>query len=105
MAWMPSWNGSRAPTVSSTCAGHISSDLSADGAHPMIGYFASRFLYALAVIFGVSLAVFFLVRIGGDPSALFLPPETSLEEIARFRHEMGFDRPLPVQYAEFLLRA
>jgi peptide/nickel transport system permease protein len=49
--------------------------------------------------------VFFLIRIGGDPSALFLPPEASVEEIARFRHLMGFDRPLPVQYVEFLSRA
>ncbi len=71
----------------------------------MLGYIASRLLYACAVIFGVSIAVFFLIRIGGDPSALFLPPEASLEQIAEFRHAMGFDRPLIVQYFEFLGRA
>lgn len=71
----------------------------------MLGYVASRFLYALAVVFGVSVAVFFLIRIGGDPSALFLPPEASLEQIAQFRHAMGFDRPLLLQYFEFLGRA
>ncbi|MDI6025649.1 ABC transporter permease [Corticibacterium sp. UT-5YL-CI-8] len=71
----------------------------------MLGYVASRLLYALAVVFGVSVAVFFLIRIGGDPSALFLPPEASLEQIAEFRHSMGFDRPVIVQYFEFLVRA
>lgn len=71
----------------------------------MLGYVASRLLYALAVVFGVSVAVFFLIRIGGDPSALFLPPEASLEQIADFRHAMGFDRPLILQYFEFLTRA
>jgi peptide/nickel transport system permease protein len=71
----------------------------------MPGYLASRLIYALAVVFGVSVAVFFLIRIGGDPSALFLPPEASLEDIARFRHQMGFDRPLLVQYVEFVSRA
>lgn len=71
----------------------------------MLGYLATRLLYTLAVVFGVSVAVFFLIRIGGDPSALFLPPEASLEDIARFRHQMGFDRPLIVQYFDFLTRA
>jgi peptide/nickel transport system permease protein len=62
-------------------------------------------LYATVVLLGVSVAVFFLIRIGGDPSALFLPPEAPVEEIQRFRHLMGFDRPLLVQYFEFLGRA
>jgi peptide/nickel transport system permease protein len=71
----------------------------------MLGYLLSRFLYALAVVFGVSVAVFFLIRIGGDPSALFLPPESSLQDIANFRAQMGFDRPLVVQYFDFITRA
>jgi peptide/nickel transport system permease protein len=71
----------------------------------MLGYLLSRILYATAVVLGVSVAVFFLIRIGGDPSALFLPPEASLEDIERFRQQMGFDRPLVVQYFEFLGRA
>lgn len=71
----------------------------------MIHFLLSRLLYALAVVFGVSVAVFFLIRIGGDPSALFLPPEASLQEIEQFRHQMGFDRPLVVQYGEFIGRA
>lgn len=71
----------------------------------MFAFLISRLLYAAAVVLGVSVAVFFLIRIGGDPSALFLPPEASLEEIANFRHLMGFDRPLAVQYFEFISRA
>ncbi len=68
----------------------------------MFGYFLSRLLYAIAVVFGVSVAVFFLIRIGGDPSALFLPPESTLQEIAHFRTLMGFDRPLIEQYFSFV---
>ncbi|SFZ80593.1 peptide/nickel transport system permease protein [Devosia enhydra] len=71
----------------------------------MLGYVASRLIYAILVVFGVSVAVFFLIRIGGDPSALFLPPEASLEDIAAFRTQMGFDRPIVVQYLDFLGRA
>jgi peptide/nickel transport system permease protein len=68
-------------------------------------YVVRRVLYAAIVIFGVSVAVFFLIRLGGDPSALMLPPESSAEEIAKFRAQMGFDRPLLAQYLDFLADA
>lgn len=71
----------------------------------MLRYLITRLFYAAAVITGVSVLVFFMIRLGGDPTALFLPPETSAQEIARFRHQLGFDRPLPVQYLEFASRA
>lgn len=71
----------------------------------MLGYIVSRLLYAIFVVLGVSVAVFFLIRIGGDPSALFLPPEASLGDIANFRVQMGFDRPLMAQYLDFVGRA
>jgi peptide/nickel transport system permease protein len=71
----------------------------------MLEYLGVRLLHSLGVIVGVSILVFFLVRLGGDPTALFLPPDSSLEEIARFRREMGFDRPLIEQYADFAWRA
>ena len=71
----------------------------------MLRYVTSRIVYAIAVILGVSVMVFFLVRLGGDPTALFLPPESSAQEIARFRSQMGFDRPILVQYLDFLSRA
>lgn len=69
------------------------------------GFLAARLLYAAAVVLGVTVAVFFLVRIGGDPTALFLPPEASAAEIARTRQALGFDRPLLVQLGSFLVRA
>lgn len=71
----------------------------------MLRYLTTRCLYAIAVIVGVSILVFFLVRLGGDPTALFLPPESSAEEIAKFRKQMGFDRPLVEQYVDFAMRA
>ncbi len=71
----------------------------------MTAYVVRRVCYAAIVIFGVSVAVFFLIRLGGDPSALMLPPESSVEEIAKFRAQMGFDRPLLAQYLDFLADA
>jgi peptide/nickel transport system permease protein len=53
----------------------------------------------------VSVIVFLLMHLGGDPVAVLLPLDTPPEQIEAFRHEMGFDRPLPVQYLIFLSRA
>ena len=67
----------------------------------MIGAVVARLAHAAVVLAGVSVAVFFLVRLGGDPTGLFLPPDASPADLALFRHQMGFDRPLIVQFGQF----
>ena len=57
------------------------------------------------MIWGVSLIAFALTHLSGDPAALLLPPSATLEDIALFRHESGLDRPLPVQYVDFVAHA
>src|SRR5262245_54300442 len=49
--------------------------------------------------------VFFLVRLTGDPSVAMLPQDASKEDVAQFRKAMGFDRPLAVQFGDFVSRA
>ncbi len=51
----------------------------------------------------VSTVVFVVMRLSGDPAPLLLPPDAPHSEIMRVRAELGLDRPLPVQYAVFLL--
>jgi peptide/nickel transport system permease protein len=53
----------------------------------------------------VSIIVFLLMHLAGDPVAVLLPLDTPPEQIEAFREEMGFNRPLPVQYFYFLSRA
>ncbi len=53
----------------------------------------------------MSVIAFALTHLSGDPAALLLPPSATVEDIALFRHEAGLDRPLPVQYADFLSHA
>lgn len=43
-----------------------------------------------------------MVRITGDPAALMMGKEASPEQIEAFRHEMGFDRPLVVQFFDYV---
>jgi len=53
----------------------------------------------------VSIIVFSLMHLAGDPVAVLLPLDTPQDQIEAFRHEMGFDRPLPLQYLSFMSRA
>ena len=68
-------------------------------------YIARRAVHGVVVLFGVSIIVFLLMHLAGDPVAVLLPLDTPPEQIEAFRQEMGFDRPLPIQYLYFLSRA
>ncbi len=65
-------------------------------------YVLRRLAQSLIVLLGISIVVFIILHLTGDPTLLMLPPDASAEEIARFRRAMGFDDPLPVQYWRFL---
>lgn len=65
-------------------------------------YILSRLAQSLLVLFGILVLVFFMVRVTGDPARLMMPREASPEDIEAFRHKMGFDRPLIVQFLDFL---
>jgi len=65
-----------------------------------------RLLMALPILFLVSVLLFAVLRlIPVDPLALSVAPNASIEEIEKIRHDMGFDRPIPVQYLVWLKSA
>lgn len=68
----------------------------------MSGYSIRRLLQGLIVLNAVLLLVFLMLQITGDPAAVLMPPDAAQEDLARFRHEMGFDQPLHIQYYNFL---
>jgi peptide/nickel transport system permease protein len=70
-----------------------------------MGYLAQRLIHGAFVLLGVTAVVFGLTFLTGDPASVLVPLNTSREEMDRFRHDMGLDRPVPVQYLEFLGRA
>ena len=61
-----------------------------------------RALYAVITLFILSLTIFSVVRLTGDPVSLLAEPGARAEDLARVRTEWGLDRPLPVQYLSFL---
>ena len=68
----------------------------------MLHHLAARFGQAVIATFGVLTIVFFIMRLSGDPTLLLVPEGASLEQIAQLRHQLGFDRPLLVQYGAYL---
>ena len=70
----------------------------------MAPYLVRRALHTLMVLLGVSVVVFFITRLGGDPAALYLPEDATTAQVQEFRERMGWDRPLVVQFGDFLLR-
>jgi len=65
-------------------------------------YLLRRLAQSLIVLLGISVVVFVILHLTGDPTLLLLPPDASAEEIAKFRRAMGFDDPLYLQYWRFL---
>lgn len=68
----------------------------------MKGYVLGRLASGLIVIFLALTAVFFMVRLSGDPVLLFAPMDTSRTNLEEIRERMGFNDPLVVQYARFV---
>jgi peptide/nickel transport system permease protein len=68
-------------------------------------YILRRFAHTIPVLFGVATVVFLALRlIPGDPAIAMAGEKASAQEIERMREELGLNRPLPVQYVEFLSR-
>lgn len=68
-------------------------------------FIARRLLSLLPVMLGVSIVVFALIRmIPGDPVIVMLGERARPADIERVREEMGFNRPIYVQYLEWMGR-
>lgn len=66
-------------------------------------YSIRKFISALPMLFGVTLIAFVLmVYFGPDKTYDFLGKNPTAEEIAQVRHQLGYDRPFFVRYAQFI---
>jgi peptide/nickel transport system permease protein len=69
-------------------------------------YIVRRVAAFVATLFFVSLLVFVVVRVlPGDPALLIMGTEGSPEAAARLREAMGLNRPIAIQYAQWLWSA
>jgi peptide/nickel transport system permease protein len=71
----------------------------------MARYIVNRLLQTVIVILGVSLISFGVTFATGDPTYLLVGPQATQEQIDTLRHQLGFDRPWPIQYLDYMARA
>ena len=67
----------------------------------MKAYILKRLFHSIFVLVGISLVVFIILHLTGDPAALLMPMDATPEQVAQFRQEMGFNDPVVVQYWRF----
>ena len=65
-------------------------------------YLVARLAQTALVVFLSLSAVFFMVRLSGDPVTLFMPMDIQAKDVNEFRQRLGFNDPLGVQYARFI---
>jgi peptide/nickel transport system permease protein len=63
---------------------------------------ARRLMTMIVALFGATIIIFLILHLTGDPTTALLPDTATPSQIAAFRHANGFDRPIFVQYVEFL---
>ena len=68
----------------------------------MLPYLGRRLLQVIPTLLGVTLVVFLLIRVSGDPTQLLLPETATPADRDLFRKQHGLDRPLAVQYAHYV---
>ena len=65
-------------------------------------FIVKRLGYAALSLILLTLIIFLLVRLTGDPSVLLVEPGASKDDLAAVRLQLGLDRPLWVQYGQFM---
>lgn len=66
-------------------------------------YILRRLVALIPVWLGATILVFLIMHLApGDPALIMLGPKATAESLARLRHELGLDQPLPVQYLRWL---
>ncbi len=65
-------------------------------------YILGRIIQAIVLFFIVSVVVFVMARLSGDPIEILMPPEATQADIEWVRKDLGLDRPWPEQYWRFI---
>lgn len=66
-------------------------------------YLGLRLLQIPPVLFIITILIFILIYIAGDPVASMLPADATPEEIAAMRSALGFDQPFHVQFGTYIM--
>lgn len=66
-------------------------------------YILKRLFLMIPVLLGISILIFGIIKLSpGDPARMILGERASREDIVQWRHEMGLDKPVAVQYFDYI---
>lgn len=69
----------------------------------MTTFMVRRAIHSLVAAWGVVTLVFLVLRaVPGDPAAMFAGPSATLEQIEAVRIQLNLDRPISVQYVDYM---
>jgi peptide/nickel transport system permease protein len=68
-------------------------------------YVLMRIVQSVATLLFISILVFWLARVSGDPLYMLMPAGATAEDFAEVRKQLGLDKPLPVQYVVYVANA
>jgi peptide/nickel transport system permease protein len=72
----------------------------------MLSYAVRKLLTLIPVMLGVYTLVFVVMQVlPGDPARIRAGPGATAEEVENIRHQLGLDKPVPVQYVLYLQKA
>ena len=68
----------------------------------MTRYIIKRLFHSLIVLFILTVFVFTILRLSGDPAAILLPADATDQQIQEMRQALGLDKPIFVQYMNWI---
>jgi peptide/nickel transport system permease protein len=68
-------------------------------------YILGRVVQVIICIWGITLIVFILGRLSGDPALLYAPPDATAQDIKKIRTDLGLNKSVITQYWVFLSKA
>ncbi len=69
----------------------------------MLRYVVRRLLLLVPILIGVSLLIFFWIRaLPGNPADALLGERSNAQLVAQYKQRYGLDRPIPVQYWDYV---
>ena len=70
----------------------------------LVKYTIKRLVMLIPVILGVTLILYFVMSLApGNPARQILGADATAEQVAALEHEMGLDKPIIVQYINYIL--
>jgi peptide/nickel transport system permease protein len=72
----------------------------------MPAYIVRRLMMAVLVVIGVSVITFVLAYlVPADPARVYAGSNATVQTVAHIRQQLGLNRPLPIQYLDYVNRA